>query len=256
MLQAFDKYSTLYDEHFTNSLIGKVQRQQVYSALSKVIENKETVLELNCGTGEDAIWFYNKNKKILATDVSKGMIDVASNKKSGIDFKIININNINILMPQKFELIFSNFGGLNCLTKNELIQLAINSNNLQDINSRLVFVIMSSSCWWEKLYYTLKKDRLSAHRRSRKEGVETTIDNVKFKTYYYSPKEMTTIFSTYYKLHHVKPIGFFVPPSYLEGYFKKHSLLLKTLKLLDEIACKFSFLSNYADHYILILDKK
>ena len=53
----FDIPSKNYDSVFTFSEIGKAQRQRVYHFASKYI-NPATpldILELNCGTGEDAI---------------------------------------------------------------------------------------------------------------------------------------------------------------------------------------------------------
>ena len=82
MLQeAFDNYAEHYDEHFTNSLIGKAQRQQVYSYLSTLnyFTNKK-ILEINCGTGEDAKVFSEHKSHVTATDISEKMIAFAKRK--------------------------------------------------------------------------------------------------------------------------------------------------------------------------------
>ena len=89
--QSFDTYAQSYDDHFTNSLIGKAQRFQVYQKLlNQVSFLWKSVLEINCGTGEDALWLAKHATTVLATDISQGMIDVAKNKSSNnaIEFKI------------------------------------------------------------------------------------------------------------------------------------------------------------------------
>ena len=43
-------------------------------------EQVANVLELNCGTGEDAIWMANKVDHIEATDISEKMIQMAQAK--------------------------------------------------------------------------------------------------------------------------------------------------------------------------------
>jgi hypothetical protein len=86
--------------------------------------------------------------------------------------------------------------------------------------------------------------------------VDTTIDGVKFKTYYYSPADIKKIFADRYEVVGIRPIGLFVPPTYMEGYFTSRKFSLKCLSLLDRIFGRVSFLSNYADHFLIILEKK
>jgi hypothetical protein len=56
---AFDEYAVAYDGAFTFSSIGKLQRARVWKFLSQHCSPAihPQVLELNCGTGEDAAWF-------------------------------------------------------------------------------------------------------------------------------------------------------------------------------------------------------
>lgn len=258
-MQAFDVYAKTYDQHFTNSLIGKAQRKQVHKELSKVIKERiRTVLEINCGTGEDALWLATKGITVLATDISAGMLDVAKTKTQNnfVQFRQLKSQDIEQLSPTKYDLIFSNFGGLNCLTPNELIEFKNSCAALQNPENKLVFVIMGTNCMWECFYYRFKKENLKSKRRKNKNGVETLINGVTFKTYYYSPNEIIDVFKDNYRYMETKPIGLFVPPSYLETYIKKNKLFFNILKFLDSIFGRFSFLSNYADHYLIVLEKK
>ena len=254
--QAFDSYAIHYDDHFTNSLIGKAQRKQVRKHLNKSIPVEvKNVLEINCGTGEDALWFAKKGMNVLATDISEGMIEVAKLKTDSVEFRQLNCIDIESLAPSKYDLVFSNFGGLNCLNANELIQFRNGCNSLQNKGNHLAFVIMGTQCWWERMYFNVKKDKVKANRRQNKIGVETIINDEKFKTYYYSPKYFMELFGDEYECVLTKPIGLFVPPSYLESYFLKRKGLLGLLCFFDRLL-SFSFLSNFADHYIIIFKKK
>jgi ubiquinone/menaquinone biosynthesis C-methylase UbiE len=78
----FDSAANQYDSDFTHTEIGKMQRRGVYHFLNKktLTPNSISILEINCGTGEDAIWFSKKGHTISATDASSGMIDVAKQK--------------------------------------------------------------------------------------------------------------------------------------------------------------------------------
>ena len=73
---SFDSAAPLYDDDFTFSEIGKLQRDRVYYWLSemKLFEKSKRVFEINCGTGYDAQHFFEKGLKVVATDASLEMI--------------------------------------------------------------------------------------------------------------------------------------------------------------------------------------
>lgn len=257
--QNFDTYAHSYDTHFTNSLIGKEQRLQVHQKLLKHLSfNSKSVLEINCGTGEDALWLLKQGANVLATDISQGMIDVAKNKNSGraIDFRQLPAQDISSLAPNAFDVIFSNFGGLNCLNSEELHKFKNGCEQIQKPSDQLAFVIMGTKCKWESFFFKHKKEYIKANRRRNLDGVEAIINGNCFKTYYYSPDDMKQLFKDKYNYISAKPIGLFVPPSYLESYFVKRRVLFGFLKLLDKLFGNFSFLSNYADHYLIVFKKK
>ena len=71
-----DHIASTYDASFTRTPIGQLQRKQVWTYLEKItLELKGLdILELNCGTGEDAVLFSEKGFYIVATDVSEEML--------------------------------------------------------------------------------------------------------------------------------------------------------------------------------------
>ena len=168
--QNFDTYAQSYDNHFTNSLIGKAQRLQVYQKLLLLIGlHNKSVLEINCGTGADALWLAKQAATVLATDISQGMIDVAKNKTStnAVDFRQLPAQNISALAPNRYNIIFSNFGGLNCLTKKELTLFFNSAAKKLTENGKMSLVIMPKNTIWEQLYFLLKLDFKAAFRRKK-----------------------------------------------------------------------------------------
>lgn len=257
--QNFDIYASTYDNHFTYSLIGKEQRNQVYKKLKHIYNFKsKNILEVNCGTGEDAVWLAKQGAFVFATDISKGMIDVAKKKTDlpQITFEILSAQHIIKLYPKKFDMIFSNFGGLNCLSKNDLLDFEKQCSVLQDSGSLLAFVIMGSDCVWERFFFNWRNEPEKARRRQNKNGVNTKISNNNFLTYYHSPNDIIDFFKDSYNVKIVKPIGLFVPPSYLEDYFKKRKIIFSFLVLLDKLFTRFSRFANKADHYLIVLQRK
>ncbi len=256
----FDKAAQNYDTTFTNSVIGKLQRDLVYHQFSKVINEHlpKTILEINCGTGEDALWLAEQKIEVIATDISSTMIAIAKNKSNleNLTFLQSNINQITSDFSTKnFDLIFSNFGGLNCLSLSELTVFFKNASQILSAKGHLVLVIMPKCTLWEKLYFLLKLDVKSAFRR-KKEFAIANVDGQKVTTYYYNPKDIVNLANANFVVKQIKPIGFFVPPSYLESFFKNKPKWIGFLNSLEQRIKNLSWLSKYADHYIIVLEKK
>lgn len=258
MQNDFDIASLSYDKTFTNTTIGSAQRMQVYKQLNTtIILNKSLhILELNCGTGEDANYFNSLNHTITATDISNKMITVAANKlkNKDINFHQLDINNLHQhSFPKKFDLIFSNFGGFNCLSKNEVRMFFSSAKKIMTKQAKIVLVIMPKKTLWEKIYFLLKGDSTKATRRNTNNSIEANVDGVAVKTWYFNPKEIAEI-AEGFSIKKIKPIGLFVPPSYLQTSFLGKKIIVSFLNRLDTLF-GFSFLAKYADHYYIELQK-
>lgn len=257
MLNDFDIASSKYDAQFTFSNIGKAQRHMVFNYLNPIInqDKKLSILELNCGTGEDAIQFNKRGHQVIATDISEGMIDAAKAKSKNVDFQIKDINALHKnSFETKFDLIFSNFGGFNCLSKPEIETFFKTALHLLQPKGKIILVIMPKHCLWERLYFSLKGNFKKAKRRQSSASVLANVDGVKVKTWYYNPEEISSLTKSYYNIEKVKPIGITIPPSYLEKSFLSKQPFLFILKSLDNIITG-SFWSKYADHFLIELNK-
>jgi ubiquinone/menaquinone biosynthesis C-methylase UbiE len=260
MSASFDKAANNYDSTFTNTVIGKAQRELVYHHFSKILQKKQpkSILEINCGTGEDAIWLAKQNFQITSTDISEKMIEIAKSKNQypNLIFDVLDCKEIaQKHASNSFDLVFSNFGGLNCLSSTELKLFFENASKIMTSKGTMVLVIMSKNTLWEQFYFILKRKFNSAFRR-KKECITANVDGEKVTTFYYNPKEIEQLASTEFTCIENYPIGLFVPPSYLEPFFKSKPRLFSLLNYLEKRFTTFSFLSKYADHYIIYLQKK
>lgn len=254
----FDKAAKNYDATFTYSNIGKAQRERVYHYLKQEIKSDSnlTILELNCGTGEDAIYLNNQGHNVIATDISSEMIEEAKAKNSSITFLQQDITLINSeTFSEKFDLIFSNFGGLNCLSKEQLKTFIEKSETLLKPNGKLIFVIMPKHCLWEQFYFLIKGDFKKVKRRKNKEVVLANVDGIDVSTWYFNPSELKALANKKFNLQLLKPIGISIPPSYLEPFFTSKKRFLNLLVSLEKMLSS-SFWSKYADHYIISFQKK
>lgn len=250
----FDRASENYDSTFTHTSVGKAQREHVYACLSDLSDGLHKVLELNCGTGEDASWLSAKGFEVCATDISEGMIQQAQSKYLELDFRVLAIQEIKNI-NQQFDLVFSNFGGLNCLPENELKQAFDDLNTLVLPNGSLSIVIMGKKCFWDNFYLFCKGKWRKMYRRNTKNALAVDVDGVSVLTYYYSPKEIQKLAEGNWRIQKVKPIGLFVPPSFLSPFFDRKPRLLAFCKRMDRIFSS-ARLANYADHFYIELIKQ
>ncbi|GEP49653.1 hypothetical protein FNO01nite_03250 [Flavobacterium noncentrifugens] len=259
MANSFDSAAAVYDETFTHSVIGKLQRGIVQRHFQKIldIQKPKTILEINCGTGEDAIWLAKQNFKVTATDLSEKMIAVAKTKENQhkIIFKKADINELPTdFTDEKFDLIFSNFGGLNCLSEIRLELFFKNAAELLSENGHLILVIMPKNTLWEQFYFLAKANFKSAFRRKKHPAI-ANINGEKVLTYYYNPMKVKNLADGFFKLIKLHPVGFFVPPSYLEPFFRNKHRLISALSQLENGIQNRKSLSRFSDHYFIALQK-
>jgi SAM-dependent methyltransferase len=255
----FDSAAQNYDDAFTNTEIGKLQRARVWNYLNSILPNNSiNILELNCGTGEDAIWFAEKGHKVLATDISEKMVEIARLKSEQLNLsdKIfverLDINEIDkASFPNRFDLVFSNFGGLNCLSENELTVLSQRLKDLLATTGRFIAVAMPDFCMIESIYFLSKFNFKEVFRRRKMQCVN--VNDSLIKTYYYNPKRFFEYFKNEFDLYKTISVGLTIPPSYLNNYFEKK---LNTLQLLNGTEHFFGnnlFSASISDHYLIDL---
>ncbi len=261
MVAAFDHIANNYDDSFTNSIVGKAQRKLVWNYLQQSFNHfyDLNVLELNCGTGEDAKWLAEKGAKIIATDISTKMLSIAKKKTVGqnIQFKQLDVLNINeTINNNKFNLIFSNFGGLNCISKIQLEYLLLQLQLMLTKNGKIILVIMPTFCLWETLFFLLKLQWHKAFRRLATKPLLAKLNsNSSVQTWYHSVATIKKILPPQLKVSVVKPVGFFIPPSYLNSFFVHRPKLFTWLIKLENKASKLQFLCNIADHYYIEIEQ-
>ncbi len=261
---AFNSAASSYDESFTYSWTGRMQRERVWRYLEKNIHlhDHPAILELNCGTGEDACRLAAKGHHVEATDISERMLKVASQKKEILDignlhFHLCDMRALNQLFSgQQFSLIFSNFGGLNCLSPDEITQLGNDLDPLLEKNGSLLLVVMGRKCLWELLYFTFKGRKDQAMRRRTIDPVSVRIGSSIQQVWYYSPKELSNLLKNKFIPVKTKPVGLLIPPSYLEKGMQGRNGWKNILYRLEKFFSNSSFLSNYADHYLIELKKR
>ncbi len=214
-MAGFDVKAENYDQEFTRSLVGTIQRKQVHQQLEEILRGKTDlkILELNCGTGED-IGFLKRFGEVTGTDISEPMLKIARKKNPETEFFILDFNT-EFKSDKKYDLVFSNFGGLNCVSKERLSQLNNELSNLLNPNGMLIIVLISKWSLMEFLYFSFRLNFKKAFRRLNGKAYFNELP-----IYYYSHPETRYTFQSF-TLQSIKAIGKYYTGEYMNKWGSK-----------------------------------
>jgi ubiquinone/menaquinone biosynthesis C-methylase UbiE len=254
----FNAVATPYDDWFTNSPTGRLQRDVVWRVLEGLVPEgaQLNMLELNGGTGEDALWLARRGCRVLLTDASDGMLDVARQKVKGedvdMDIRVLQFEELDNLPENNFDLILSNFGGLNCLSPKAMRDFGRAVAQKLRPGGHFVAVVMGRFCWWETLYFVLKGRFKSAFRRLGNGPLPVHLDeNTRVDTWYYAARSFHIFFPKLQQTQ-LQAVGFWLPPSYLDPFFRRFPKTLNMLNRLEKFSRRPLF-SGGADHFVVVL---
>jgi ubiquinone/menaquinone biosynthesis C-methylase UbiE len=254
----FDALAGEYDTSFTQSAIGKAQRDRVWNYLElHLLKNRnQRILEVNGGTGADAAWFWEKGNQVCFSDASPAMVEVARQNLSGTDVRVLQADFLEIFLQTGdavFDLIFSNFGGLNCISPEELRVFLTKANLALKPGGDFVAVVMPRFCVWESLYFLLKEPSKTFRRWSGK--AEARMPEITIPVYYFSPFEFAEMAPSNWKVQGLVPVGFFIPPSNFSRFMEGKPGLMKSLSFLEKQLSNHSPLAGLSDHYLIHFKK-
>jgi len=253
--KGFGALADEYDEmRFTNKPV-QIMREKFYELVESITKPGADVLEINCGGGIDALHFSNKGYKVFATDISDKMLVNAETKNYNrkVEFKKLSFTELHKIQNRKFDLVYSNLGGLNCTDEFEKISREI--TNLLNSGGYFIAAVMPNFFLWEFLLF-VKGEFARALRRLNKNWIEANVGGEKIKVKYYSPRRFKKYFMNDFSFIKTKALRIFAPPPPAGKFYSKHPRLSKLLDKIDDRIEDF-YLSSYAcDYYIIVFKKK
>lgn len=256
---AFSRQSVVFDEIYSNNAIINYKRARVRDHVLQYLKPCSRILELNSGTGEDALFFAKQGHYVHATDISAGMQDVLEQKsvpyRHRISFETCSFTQLNQLNKKgPYDHIFSNFGGLNCT--GELDKVLLSFDALLKPGGKVTMVIITPFCLWETLLIFKGKFKTAFRRLFSSEGRLAHVEGAYFKCFYYSNSFIINTLQNSFKVLKLEGLCTIVPPSYIEGFAEKHPKTYKFLKNKEDKLKSTWPWKHIGDYFIISLEKK
>jgi SAM-dependent methyltransferase len=154
MTTPFDQLAATYDVSWTNSKNGRRQRSIVWREIDAYYQRGQRVLDIGCGTGEDALHLTANGVVVDAIDGSTEMVRIA--RERGVPARRLPIENLSELR-EEYDGALSNFGVLNCV--DDLPACGAELARLIRPGGKLVICLMPRLCWSEILRFELRRLR-------------------------------------------------------------------------------------------------
>ena len=249
---AFDELAGTYDATFTDTVVGRTLRDIVWARARAIFRPTQRVLELGCGTGEDAAYLAALGVRVVATDPSQEMIEIARRKAASrgcaerIEFHCLPMEAVAASLDDGlFDGVLSNFGAVNCAR--DLPSLIRQLAGRLVPGAPLLWVAMGRYVPWEWIWYSLQGQWAKAWRRLGRDGVQWR----GLQLSYPSPGRMSALLQPYFSVTRLAPLGVALPPSYATAWLDHSPRATRMLTRLEWGAQRSRALAWWADHYII-----
>lgn len=247
----FDTLAADYDRDFTSTRTGRWLRGRVHARLNTLYQPGQRILELGCGTGEDARHLAAQGIHVTATDASQEMLKIAAAKNAATPLATFAQLDLSRLpddnFPGLYDGAFASFGVLNCLA--DWKPLAAWLAQRVRPGGKLAFGVMSPYCLWEIAWHTAHLNLKTATRRLRSPAAFKVSDEMTLAIHYPPPRRMVRDFKPHFRHIHREGLALFLPPSEAFGVVEKRPRLFRALSGMDYFALRFGWLAALADHY-------
>jgi ubiquinone/menaquinone biosynthesis C-methylase UbiE len=257
----FDSIAGVYDDVFSSSAIGRAQRDIVWNEMDRVFHAGQRVLEINCGTGVDALHLSSRGVAVDACDCSAGMIRGAeqraamSSAGARVRFRCLPTEEIDQLTAEgPYDGVLSNFSGLNCVSALDAVARSL--AGLVRPGGKAILCVFGTFCLWEVLWYLAAGKSGKAFRRFRRDAVESALaPNVSVKVHYRSVRSLKRIFAPHFRLEYWRGVGIAVPPSYAASLAVRFPHLFRAAVGMDRVIGRCPAIRSLADHVVLAFER-
>jgi SAM-dependent methyltransferase len=258
----FDGAAADYDRTFTDTRLGRLLRERVWTSLDHAFGPGDRVLELGCGTGLDAVHLAGRGVKVTATDASERMLGVAATRSivshadDLVELEVVDLSTLTprsaaARWPAGFDGAFSSFGAINCVADRRRVALSLST--VIAPGGRTVLVVMGPLALWEAAWHVVHGELARATRRFRSGAWAKVVGGSRIRVWYPSPARLRADVHPWFRVSRVIGVGVALPPSGLAGAMERRGTLLAIADALDRRVASARIGGWLGDHYLMEL---
>jgi ubiquinone/menaquinone biosynthesis C-methylase UbiE len=252
--EAFSRTAERYDRFAEDHPNQTRMRNKVYAHLTGVVPPGARILELNAGTGTDAVHLARVGFRIHATDIAPGMLERLRDKvdRFGLADRVTvqncSFTQLDRITGGPFDAVFSNLGGLNCVAD---LRAVIDALPLVLRPGGIVtWVLMPPVCLWELALVFTGHVRLALRRLARG-GTRAHLEGLVFTVHYFTPGQVIRSFGDDYRLLASEGLSVITPTAESKNLAKRHPRIYRALAWLDDRLAPRPPWSGWGDFFII-----
>ena len=253
---AFSRTAEKYDAFAQDHPHLTRMRSKVYAHVAQYVPQGARILELNAGTGTDAIQLAQRGYRVHATDVAPGMLDRLHGKvqEAHLEERVTaeqrSFLSLDDVPGAPFDAVFSDLGGLNCVP--DLSPVIAQLPKVLRPGGIVTWVIMPHVCLWEMAEVFRGHFRL-AFRRFARGAVRANLEGLHFDVYYFSPRQVLDWFGPDYELLALEGLSVLTPTAESRSFATTFPRLYGLLAWLDDRLSPHRPWSGWGDFFMLSL---
>lgn len=237
----FDSLAASYDTTFGLSPTGRLFRFRLAERVLSEAPRGARILDIGCGTGEDAVWLSAQGYAVHGIDESPGMIEAARAKAkerhSTATFECRTVQSLSA-ESSRFDAVISNFGALNCVPLGTWAGIV---PGLLTAPGRAFVVLMGRRPLPEGV-------RRGFGAADRGPTAEARIGASSVVVRYESVEEVRRALAPSATVSRVEALGCLLPGPGYQGFARRHPILVGFLAMGESVVRDAPFFNGRGDH--------
>lgn len=259
--KGWDKYALDYQNLLVKDTVYYLTKEMMH-----LIVDKETdasgkclkVLDVNCGTGNDFPFFFDRNWQVDACDGSPGMLNkAAENYNAYLENGHLNLYlglleelENNSFEGEYYDLIFSVTGGFSYVDDEQLMSINKKLKGFLKKDGKLIVAHLNSLCLPEMIYRALKLKNPFYRLKSR---LNVNIKNEDHFMYLRNPGQLKKIYLPDFGNIKFYPLLALTPP--YQSNYKPTTSKLNAFRRVEKSIVDMKIFSRIADQIVTVCSK-
>ena len=254
--EAFSRTAEKYDSFAEGHPHLTRMRNKVYSHVARQVPRGARILELNAGTGTDAVKLAQRGYFVHATDIAPGMLSRLADKvnqqgfQDRVTMEARSFLSLEDVQGAPFDAVFSDLGGLNCIA--DLTPVIHQLPKILKPGGIVTWVLMPHVCLWE-VAEVFRGNFSLAFRRLSRGSVRANLEGLHFDVYYFSPRQVIRWFGDNFELLALEGLSVLTPTAESKNFAKWHPRLYGALSWLDDRLSPHWPWNGWGDFYMLTM---